>query len=52
MEQAEYPAMSGSNTICTATVLINEGLVPVTEPVTELVLARWVLSTREQRGER
>ena len=38
MEQAEYPAMSGSNTICTATVLIAEGLVPVREPVTELVL--------------
>ena len=38
MEQAEYPAMSGSNTICTATVLIDEGLVRVTEPITELVL--------------
>jgi proline racemase len=38
MEQAEYPAMSGSNTICTASVLIAEGLVPVTEPITELVL--------------
>jgi proline racemase len=38
MEQAEYPPMSGSNTICTATVLINEGLVPVSEPVTALVL--------------
>jgi proline racemase len=38
MEQAEYPAMSGSNTICTATVLIAEGLVPVIEPVTELLL--------------
>ncbi|HET6380727.1 MAG TPA: proline racemase family protein [candidate division Zixibacteria bacterium] len=38
MEQAEYPAMSGSNTICTATVLINERMVPVSEPVTELVL--------------
>jgi proline racemase len=38
MEQAEYPAMSGSNTICTATVLINEALVRVTEPRTELVL--------------
>lgn len=38
MEQAEYPAMSGSNTICTASVLIAEGLVPVREPVTELVL--------------
>jgi proline racemase len=38
MEQAEYPAMSGSNTICTATVLIAERMVPVREPVTELVL--------------
>ena len=38
MEQAEYPAMSGSNTICTATVLIAERLVPVSEPVSELVL--------------
>ena len=38
MEQAEYPAMSGSNTICTATVLINEGLVAATEPITELTL--------------
>jgi proline racemase len=38
MEQAEYPAMSGSNTICTATVLIESGLVRVTEPITELLL--------------
>ena len=38
MEQAEYPAMSGSNTICTATVLIEMGMVPVSEPVTNLVL--------------
>ena len=38
MEQAEYPAMSGSNTICTATVLIETGRVPVTEPITELTL--------------
>jgi proline racemase len=38
MEQAEYPAMSGSNTICTATVLIETGMVPVTEPITELTL--------------
>jgi proline racemase len=38
MEQAEYPAMSGSNTICVATVLINEGLVRVREPITELTL--------------
>jgi proline racemase len=38
MEQAEYPAMSGSNTICTATVLIETGMVKVTEPITDLVL--------------
>ncbi len=38
MEQMEYPAMSGSNTICTVTVLIETGMVPVTEPVTRLKL--------------
>lgn len=38
MEQTEYPAMSGSNTICVATVLLETGMVPATEPVTELVL--------------
>ncbi|MGC2403910.1 MAG: proline racemase family protein [Acidobacteriaceae bacterium] len=38
MEQTEYPAMSGSNTICAATVLIETGMVPVQEPVTELTL--------------
>ncbi len=38
MEQAEYPAMSGSNTICTATVLLETGMLPMREPVTELVL--------------
>ena len=38
MEQAEYPAMSGSNTICTATVLLETGMLAMREPVTELVL--------------
>jgi proline racemase len=38
MEQTEYPPMSGSNTICVVTVLIETGMVKVTEPVTELVL--------------
>lgn len=38
MEQTEYPAMSGSNTICVATVLIETGLVEAKEPVTELTL--------------
>jgi proline racemase len=38
MEQTEYPAMSGSNTICTVTVLIETGMVTVREPITELTL--------------
>jgi proline racemase len=38
MEQTEYPAMSGSNTICVATVLIETGMVPAREPLTELTL--------------
>ncbi|MGQ7248100.1 proline racemase family protein [Halomonas sp. V046] len=38
MESTEYPAMSGSNTICVATVLLETGMVPMHEPVTELVL--------------
>jgi len=38
MEQVEYPAMSGTNTICVTTVLVETGMVRVTEPVTELVL--------------
>lgn len=37
MEQTEYPPMSGSNTICVATVLIETGMVPVKEPITHLV---------------
>ncbi len=38
MEQVEYPPMSGTNTICVTTALIETGMVRVTEPVTELVL--------------
>ena len=38
MEQTEYPPMSGSNTICVATVLVETGMVAAREPVTELVL--------------
>ncbi|MEM7093087.1 MAG: proline racemase family protein [Actinomycetota bacterium] len=38
MEQAEYPPMSGSNTICVATALLESGLIPIVEPVTELTL--------------
>jgi len=38
MEQTEYPPMSGSNTICVVTALLETGLVPMVEPVTELTL--------------
>ena len=38
MEQVEYPPMSGTNTICVATVLIEMGMVPLQEPVTEFFL--------------
>ena len=38
MEQTEYPAMSGSNTICVVTVLLETGILPAIEPVTELTL--------------
>ena len=34
MEPTEYPAMSGSNTICVATVLLETGMVPMSEPKT------------------
>lgn len=38
MEQVEYPGMSGTNTIAVATVLIETGMVPSAEPMTELLL--------------
>src|SRR3712207_5175717 len=38
MEPTEYPPMSGSNTICVTTVLLETGMLPAREPVTELTL--------------
>jgi proline racemase len=38
MEQVEYPPMSGTNTICVVTVLIETGMVKATEPLTYLKL--------------
>lgn len=38
MEQVEYPGMSGTNTICVTTVLLETGMLPMHEPVTELTL--------------
>ncbi|NSY40800.1 proline racemase family protein [Leisingera sp. ANG59] len=38
MEPEDTPPMSGSNSICVATVLLDGGLVPMVEPVTEMLL--------------
>jgi proline racemase len=38
MEPEDTPPMSGSNSICVATVLIDTGLVPMVEPVTKFTL--------------
>lgn len=38
MEPEDTPPMSGSNSICVATVLLDAGIVPMSEPETQLVL--------------
>jgi proline racemase len=38
MEQVEYPGMSGTNTICVVTTLLETGMLPMTEPTTDVVL--------------
>lgn len=38
MEQTEYPPMSGTNTICVATTLLETGMLAMVEPVTEFIL--------------
>ena len=38
MEPCDTPPMSGSNSICVATVVLETGIVPMTEPETEIVL--------------
>lgn len=38
MEQVEYPGMSGTNTICVVTVLLETGMLPMVEPETTLTL--------------
>ncbi len=38
MEPEDTPPMSGSNSICVATVLLDSGIVPMTEPETRLTL--------------
>lgn len=38
MEPADVPPMSGSNSMCVATVLLDAGILPMTEPQTRLIL--------------
>jgi proline racemase len=38
MESTDYPPMSGTNTINTVTVLLETGIVPLREPLTQLTL--------------
>lgn len=38
MEPEDTPPMSGSNSICVSTVLLETGIIPMVEPVTEMVL--------------
>jgi proline racemase len=38
MEPTEYPPMSGSNTICVTTALLETGILEMREPVTEVTL--------------
>jgi proline racemase len=38
MEPEDTPPMSGSNSICVATVLLDAGILPMSEPVTEITL--------------
>ncbi len=38
MEPEDTPPMSGSNAICVSTVLLDSGIIPMAEPVTEMTL--------------
>ena len=38
MEPEDTPPMSGSNSICVSTVLLDSGIIPMREPVTEMTL--------------
>ena len=38
MEPADTPPMSGSNSLCVATVLLDSGILPMREPLTRLLL--------------
>src|SRR5690349_25112459 len=46
MEQVEYPPMSGTNTICVTTALLETAMAPMRAPVTELTLEAPAASIR------
>src|ERR1700729_1541512 len=46
MEPEDTPPMSGSNSICVATVLFDAGILPMQEPETRLTLERRAASLR------
>ena len=53
MAPGDWVPMSGSNTVCTTTVLLETGIIPMTEPVTEVRLdtaAGLVVATAECQG--
>ena len=55
MEQTEYPPMSGTNTICVVTVLLETGIIPIRGPVMKIKLdtpAGLVEVEAEIRGEK
>jgi proline racemase len=58
MEPADTPPMSGSNSLCVATVLLETGILPMVEPVTEITLeapgglVRVTATCRDDRVER
>ena len=37
MEPEHTPPMSGSNSICVSTVILNNGIIPMKEPITEFI---------------
>src|SRR3982751_1640931 len=52
MEQVEDPPMSGTNTICVVTVLIETGMVPARDPLTPLNLETPAGMIRAEAGGR
>src|ERR1700682_6536640 len=50
MEPEDTPRMSGSNSICVATVLLDAGILPMREPETRLTLEAPAGSSRSRRN--